>query len=114
MGSSRRRRRPARSRLVLRWLAVGVTVVCAFLYVQPLQTYLQKRGALDRRLAEVRALRAERDALRRRVAASSSTEALVREARRLGLVKPGEKLFIVKGIQAWRKAHRSTIAGDGG
>ncbi len=28
-------------------------------------------------------------------------DALVREARRLGLVKPGERLFIVKGISAW-------------
>jgi hypothetical protein len=29
----------------------------------------------------------------------------VREARRLGLVKPHEKLFIVRGISAWRKHH---------
>jgi hypothetical protein len=34
-----------------------------------------------------------------------TTEQLVREARRLGLVKPGERLFIVKGIPAWRKHH---------
>jgi hypothetical protein len=26
----------------------------------------------------------------------------VREARRLGFVKPGEQLFIVRGIAAWR------------
>ena len=32
-------------------------------------------------------------------------EQLVREARRLGLVKPGEQLFIVRGIDAWRTAH---------
>ena len=30
---------------------------------------------------------------------------LVRGARRLGLVKPGEHLFIVQGIQEWRRAH---------
>jgi hypothetical protein len=30
---------------------------------------------------------------------------LIREARRLGLVKPGEQLFIVRGIAAWRKRH---------
>jgi hypothetical protein len=29
----------------------------------------------------------------------------------LGFVKPGEHLFIVKGIEAWKKAH--TIDGDG-
>jgi hypothetical protein len=27
---------------------------------------------------------------------------LLREARRLGFVKPGEQLFIVRGIAAWR------------
>ena len=30
---------------------------------------------------------------------------LVREARRLGFVKPGEQLFIVRGIAAWRAGH---------
>jgi len=33
-------------------------------------------------------------------------------ARMLGYVKPGEHLFIVKGIEAWKKTH--TIGGDGG
>jgi len=29
-------------------------------------------------------------------------------------VKPGERLYIVKGIAAWRRArHRATIARDG-
>jgi hypothetical protein len=43
--------------------------------------------------------------------ASTSIAALAREARRLGYVRPGEHLFIVKGIAAWKKAH--TINGDG-
>jgi hypothetical protein len=30
----------------------------------------------------------------------------VREARRLGLVKPGERLFIVQGIDAWRLSNK--------
>jgi hypothetical protein len=30
---------------------------------------------------------------------------VTREARRLGYVKPGERLFIVKGIGAWRRHH---------
>jgi hypothetical protein len=99
----------------MRWLAAAVTLACVFLYARPLATYVHKRDALDRRAAQVRALRAERDSLRRRVAAAASTDSLVREARRLGLVEPGERLFIVKGIAAWRKAHHlgTTIAGDG-
>lgn len=82
----------------------------AFLYYQPLRSYFGTRHALENRAAEVRALRAEKRALERRLAAGDTPEALAREARRLGFVKPGEQLFIVKGIDAWRRAH----AADGG
>jgi hypothetical protein len=37
----------------------------------------------------------------------------VREARRLGLVKPGERLFIVKGIELWQRLEH-TIQQHGG
>ena len=29
------------------------------------------------------------------------------------LVKPGERLFVVKGIPAWRQAHARSLRGDG-
>jgi hypothetical protein len=32
-------------------------------------------------------------------------DVVAREARRLGYVRQGEHLFIVKGIGAWRRAH---------
>jgi hypothetical protein len=51
--------------------------------------------------------------LERRLAASTSTEALAREARRLGFVKPGQHLYIVKGIPAWLRAHEASLR-DGG
>jgi hypothetical protein len=35
-----------------------------------------------------------------------SLQSLTRRARRIGLVQQGEQLFIVKGIPAWRRAHR--------
>jgi cell division protein FtsB len=95
----------ARSRIFLRWLAVGVFAFIAFLYYQPLRSYLETRDALGKRSAEVRSLREERADLRRRLAAADTPEALAREARRLGYVKAGERLFIVKGIQAWRREH---------
>ena len=46
---------------------------------------------------------------------SRARPTLAREARRLGLVKPGEQLFIVKGIPAWRAAKRTgtTLARGG-
>ena len=108
-----RGRRPSRAALVRRWLTLGAVVLAAFLYYRPLQSYLHTRAALEQRRAEVRALRAQEQALRRRLAVSTSSEALAREARRLGLIQPGQHLYIVKGIRAWRRAHAATVAGDG-
>lgn len=98
-----RRKRPPRSRLLLRWAAVGAFVVAAILYYKPARTYLHTRNAVATRAAEVRKLRRQHGHLERLVAASTSDAELAREARRLGLVKPGEQLFIVKGINRWLK-----------
>ena len=45
--------------------------------------------------------KAEKRELQHRLAESSTGEALTEQARRLGLVRPGEKLYIVKGLSAW-------------
>ena len=67
--SSRRRgRRPAGSRILLRWLGVGVFVFVAFLYSQPLRSYLSTRDTLASRAQEVRLLRAQKLRLERRLA----------------------------------------------
>ena len=108
-----RRRRRVRSRIVFRWLALGVTVLVALLYVGPLRSYLETRARLQERRAEVAALRREHTRLERRLAVATSPEALLVEARRLGFVKEGERLFIVKGIPRWRALRRHTIGDDG-
>jgi cell division protein FtsB len=108
-----RRRRRVRSRIILRWAALGVTVLVGLLYVRPLQTYVETRGSLETRRAEVRALQEEHRRLERRLSSSTSPEALLIEARKLGFVKEGERLFIVKGIPAWRELKRRTIGDDG-
>ena len=98
----------------MRWLAVATVLVVGLLYYRPLKSYMETRSSLEQRAAEVRELRKERDDLARRVAESDTPEALARRARRLGLVKQGERLFIVKGIDEWRKAQktRATRIGD--
>jgi cell division protein FtsB len=88
-----------------RLLALGGIVLVAFLYWKPTQTYLHTNHDLQARQAEVRQLRQEKAQLEKRIAQAGTGSQLVREARRLGLVKPGEQLFIVRGITAWRKRH---------
>ena len=107
-----RRRRAPRSSILLRRLAVAGLVLIGFLYFRPLRTYLDTRHALVNRRVQVDRLESQKRELEQRVTASSSTASLGLEARRLALVKPGERLFIVKGIGAWRRSHR-TLAGDG-
>jgi cell division protein FtsB len=104
---SRRGRRPAPSRLLLRWLPLALIGFIAFLYWQPLRSYFSTRAALSSRAQEVRSLRDEKRRLEQRLAEADTPAALMREARRLGYVKRGERLFIVKGIEAWRRAHET-------
>jgi cell division protein FtsB len=77
----------------------------AFLYYRPIASYVHTRSELGARKAQVAALRSEKARLERRLARNTSDAALAREARRIGFVKPGERLFIVKGIAAWERAH---------
>jgi cell division protein FtsB len=88
-----------------RLLALGGLVLIGLLYWQPLRTYQHTRAVLQRREAEVSRLQVQKRQLQTRIATVGSGDALVREARRLGLVKPGERLFIVRGIAAWRRKH---------
>jgi cell division protein FtsB len=108
--SAKTRKRFPRRRFLLRWLVLGVLAFVAFLYYQPLRSYLETRDVLAHRAAEVESLRAEKRSLERRLAEADTPEALIREARRLGYVKPGEQLFIVKGIDAWRRARARRAA----
>ena len=99
-----RRRRPSRSRLVLRWLGLAVVLVIALGYIQPLRAYLDAREQVQTRSADIANLERERDTLERRLEFTDTDAFIEREARRLGLVRPGERLFIVKGLERVKKA----------
>lgn len=102
-----RRRKPSRAALVRRWLGVGALCLVALLYYRPVRTYVDTHRMLVQRDADVQALRAQRKALERKLADAATDSALIREARRLGYVKPGERLFIVKGAEAWSRVERT-------
>jgi len=108
-GSSRR---PPVSSLARRWSAVAAVVSVAYLYYHPLRTYLATRHDLSSRRAQVAQLAEQKRELERRLVASTSLGALARQARELGYVRPGEHLYIVKGIEAW-KQRVASIAGGG-
>jgi cell division protein FtsB len=99
-----RRRRPSRSRLALRWLGLAVVLAIALGYVQPLRAYLDARAEVQVRSADIAKLERERETLERRLEFTGTDAFIEREARRLGLVRPGERLFIVKGFESLKKA----------
>ena len=99
-----RRRRPSRSALVLRWLAVGGLLAIALAYVHPIRSYLRAREEVSARRAEVVELVREKRRLTRKVALAETDAFVEREARKLGLVRPGERLFIVTGLKESEKA----------
>ena len=100
----KRRREAECTATLLRWCVVGVLAFVGLLYYRPLVNYFETRATLTERQVEVRQLREERERLAARLARSATDEALSREARRMGFVRPGERLFIVKGISAWRRS----------
>ena len=102
-------RRPSRSVFVRRWLAVGVLALVALLYYRPLKAYVDANGQLTERSATVQKLELQKQQLQRRLGSSTSLSTLAREARALGYVRPGEHLFIVKGINDWRKRTKQSL-----
>jgi cell division protein FtsB len=98
--------RIGRRRLRLLW-AIALVGVAVYLYYRPIVSYVETRNDLTTRRAEVESLRLVRAELELRLVNSTSVESLEREARRINYVKPGERLFVVKGIPAWRKARSS-------
>jgi cell division protein FtsB len=101
--------RSGRRRLRLLW-AIAIVGVSVYLYYRPIASYLETRNDLATSRTDVESLRLVKAELELRLVNSSSVDSIEREARRIGYVNPGERLFVVKGIPAWRKARSS---GDG-
>ena len=80
-------------------------VAIAVAYVHPLREWRAKRADVAERRAEVGRLDRANEKLEEQLAQAGTTAFVEREARRLGLVKPGERLFVVTGIDEWKKKH---------
>ena len=95
------RKRRARTRGV-RWDRVGrigllVTLgVILLLYVSPTRHWLEQSGTRSAQKQELRELQAEKDRLERRVRALRDPAALEQAARRLGMVRKGERSYVIE------------------
>jgi cell division protein FtsB len=81
-----------------RWALIGVFALVLYLYIGPARTWVSTWLEAKQRRADVAKLREENHKLRARQAALSRPGALEREARRLGMVKAGEKEYVVRGL----------------
>jgi cell division protein FtsB len=81
-----------------RWALIVVLGFVLYLYVGPAATWVSTYREAGRKRADVAALKAENQRLRQHRRDLRDPAALEREARRLGMVKAGEKSYVVEGL----------------
>lgn len=97
-----RTRVPARQGI--RWDRLGrIALLCVlaflvYLYISPTRAWLATYDQARVKRAEVAALKDRNEVLRARKASLKREGTLEREARRLGMVRAGEKAFVVEGL----------------
>ena len=83
---------------VSRGALLVVLLGLVYLYISPTIAYIETYGEAGERRAQVERLKRENDRLRERRKALQDPRVLEREARRLGMVRPGERGYIVKDL----------------
>jgi cell division protein FtsB len=81
-----------------RYALLGTLLVILLLYVSPARHWLAQSRTAGEQRQELRDLTRDNRALKRRVRTLHDPRALEREARRLGLVKHGERAFVIEGL----------------
>ncbi len=86
--------------LLKRLLLIGLFVGIGVAYIGPVQDYLGQKE--DLRLHQVALIKARdiRDAISTRIRALKEPAVLESRARELGMVRPGERTFAVRGIRS--------------
>jgi cell division protein FtsB len=81
-----------------RWALICVFALILYLYVGPARTWLATWGEAKRQRAQVAQLRAENERLRAAKRDLEGAAALEREARELGMVRAGERSYVIEGL----------------
>jgi cell division protein FtsB len=79
-----------------RWALIGVFALVLYLYIGPAVSWVKTYREAGAQRSQVAELRVENQRLKQRKADLSAPGALENEARRLGMVKAGERAYIVK------------------
>jgi cell division protein FtsB len=94
----------ARRRTSIRWdrlgrvALLGTLVVILLLYLSPAKHWWQQSRTAAAQRDELSDLSRENGQLKRRVRALRDPGALEREARRLGMVRQGERAYVIEGL----------------
>jgi cell division protein FtsB len=95
---------PRRRRSGIRWDRVGrfalltTLVVILLLYLSPAKHWIQQSRTAGAQQDELHDLADENTELKRRVRALRDPGALEREARRLGMVRQGERAYVIENL----------------
>jgi cell division protein FtsB len=81
-----------------RYALLGVLLVILLLYVSPAKHWIEQSRTAGEQRKELRELTAEHRQLEQRVRALRDSDALEREARRLGMVREGERSFVIQNL----------------
>jgi cell division protein FtsB len=95
---------PRRRRSGIRWDRVGrfalltTLVAILLLYISPAKHWIQQSRTASAQKDELRELTDENRELKRKVRALRDPGALEREARRLGMVRQGERAYVIENL----------------
>jgi cell division protein FtsB len=76
---------------------LGVLFVILLLYIRPVTHWIQQRSTASHSTQDLRQLEAERARLETRLRSLSGPGAIDRGARSMGMVKPGERAYVIEG-----------------
>jgi cell division protein FtsB len=97
-----------------RIIIAGLLTALVLAYVGPVRGYLSQRAELRDETAKLALLEQSRDQLKRQIAELNKADVLEARARAIGLIKPGEQAFIVRGTLDPAPAPERGGGGDGG
>ena len=81
-----------------RWALLFVLALVIYLYIGPARSWVSTLSEAREKRKEVAVLKAENARLKERRDELRRESALEREARRLGMVKAGERAYVIEGL----------------